>query len=122
MLRLYLSDNQLRVLAQTGHVTTCDPKMKLERQHPGISAKLVDNLGEKIALFGPDEKLRAHAWVEAAFETTFEDPHPYLVSGMGFKNDIRGFQQAYLGFWKETYPEDPLSGGTLLLVTVLRKV
>src|SRR5689334_7491523 len=104
MKRFYLTDSQLKILADTRHLTICEPKMRIERQQPGISAELVDYLGQKVALFGADERPHGYAYLEAAFETTYGDPHPYLVSGMGFDADVAGFQKAYRAYWAASFP------------------
>src|SRR5687767_6058034 len=112
--RFHLTSNQLAILERERHVTTCEPKMRLERMSPGVSAELVDYLGQKVALYDESDRPAGYAWLEAAFETTYADPHPYLVSGMGFEADILAFKKAYRGFWAASFPGEALRDGTIL--------
>lgn len=121
MKNFFLTESQLQILKDTRHLTICEPKMRLERQQPGISADLIDYLGQQVTIYGPDQKKYGQAFLEAAFETSYGDPHPYLVSGMGFEADTGGFQQAYREYWAASFPNEPLTLGTILLVTVLRR-
>jgi uncharacterized protein YhfF len=114
----YLGHEQISWLKQGQKLTTCTPWQNLENIEPGINQKLIDSFGAKTFVYDPDEKCRGQTQLVAAFKTTFGQPSPTLVSGMGFNDDIQKFNAEYRQFWhQQHFNHLPLDDETILLVT-----
>lgn len=115
---LYLSANQIQALKSQRKLTSCEPKQRIEKIDGNLVSDRKKSVGQVFDVADERGKPQAKAKLLECFVTTFGNPDPKLVSGMGFGSDIQKCKSEYAMFWKRNFPTETLNDSTELFVSI----
>ncbi|MCC2677944.1 MAG: hypothetical protein K0R29_520 [Pseudobdellovibrio sp.] len=119
---LYLGEFEIQNLIATGRLTSCEPKLRID----GIDSSFIKNrmrsVGKVFDVADEDGNIKTKAKLADSFITTFGNPDPKMVSGLGFGSDVQACKEQYSAFWKENFPEVSLTDSTELFVSIWEHV
>ncbi len=119
---LHLSQNQIQALKSQQKFTSCEPKQRVEKRDHMLISHRHKSIGQVFDVADENGKPQAKAKLAECFVTTFGNPDPKLVSGMGFGSDIQKYKTEFSKFWQQNFPREPLSDSTELFVCVWEHV
>lgn len=115
---LYLEPNQIQTLVSGQKLTSCEPKLRIDKIDSSFVQVRNNSIGKVFDVADEGGKIRTKAKLIECYITTFGNPKAGMVSGLGFGTDVQRYKSEYSEFWKKNFPEEMLTEESELFVTV----